>query len=90
MRISKRVREEAVEALLADSDAYRMAEDADIKDGYGAIDERAEWLRARALSALWRCYGWGEPISDDLLEAAALLRDGWNPGEPVVLLKGGR
>lgn len=85
-RISKRVREEAIEALLCAADTGQM----DGNTGY--IDDSGPGKAARRLAvaaqssfpvlSMWS-------LVDDNLEAAALLRDGWSPGEPVERIGGG-
>lgn len=94
MRISKRTREEAIEALLCC--AYdrlsltpylAMLDDAEIAGRSAAYAARCalNFLSDAGpfhLDAAWL-------LRDGLiyLEAAALLRDGWSPGDPVRLLK---
>ena len=112
MRISKRVREEAIEACEFCAALCDRSE-----SGYGGIAvmeiysaNHADEAVAGSLACEAWCAVTGLNVHDDgesgpwwgglprtskwwvatYLEAAALLRDGWNPGEPVVLLKGGR
>jgi hypothetical protein len=77
-RISKAVREEAIEALLCCADDYLTG-----NDGVDAADERAKNLTDSALHAVWAATQHRLHIGDDHLEAAALLIDGWSPGDPV-------
>ena len=79
MKISKRTREEAINVLILD--AYNDVEviPSTCRDGRG-IDR----LEYKALVAVWRATDYTLDDDDDCLEAAALLRDGWCPGEPVV------
>lgn len=92
MKISKRAREDAIEELLACADtwitnnkyprgrvdfAMELAAQAEMAVEHLFSDERAD-----------RVFVPGCPFYTlvDCLEAAALLRDGWNPGDPVELL----
>lgn len=86
-RISRRVREEAIDACLIAADHYVMNPEGDPRRVSGEPDDPTG-LKSTTLSAVWAAAGYGYPIADDLLEAAALLRDGWSPGDPVRLLRG--
>jgi len=48
-----------------------------------------EWLNSAARAALRAVWSvaFHETLDVDYLEAAALLRDGWNPGDPVEVRK---
>lgn len=81
-RISKAVREEAIEALLCAADSGQTL-------GTGSIDDaqpgRTAWDLASAAQNSFRVLDAWSLVLDNL-NAAALLRDGWCPGDPVVLL----
>lgn len=85
MKITKKIREEAIEALLCAFDARQFGH-------YSLLDLNRlseRWSkRACALAAI--TYNGFNLVSfkDDVLEAAALLRDGWSPGDPVVRIDG--
>jgi hypothetical protein len=86
-RISKRVREEAIEALLISGDP-ESGDDASWSHPVRAVDS----LVFRALEAVWTATGYRLTVEHDALEAAALLRgdakhEPWSPGDPVTLLK---
>lgn len=82
MRVSKRLREEAIETAEWLSAWWQPWCDSGPPiefDGhaYWLVLKATEEVRsANASLQTWTCY----------LEAAALLRDGWNPGDPVVRL----
>ncbi len=83
-RISKRVREEAIKALLCAADRCRSA---GVPAGF--IDDSGPSKSARDLAiAAQNSFrildAWS--LVDDNLNAAALLRDGWCPGDPVEVL----
>lgn len=85
--ISESVREEAIEFLL-------VMDDVDIGFGEGrdqfAPSDAAFEAAHVAWTAVYEGPRWTEWTSRDIWpEAAALLRDGWCPGDPVRLLKGG-
>ena len=87
-RISKATREAAIDLLLAGADG-EGADEGVGRDTEAIGDERpdAVVLGDGALQALWwSAYGHDHSLAEDLLEAAALLRDGWCPGDPVHLL----
>jgi hypothetical protein len=74
-RISKAVREDAIEALLCAAEPQTPL----LKDMFGDAYS-GKWLAFRAFDAAYEALpGTGEAY----LEAAALLLDGWNPGDPV-------
>lgn len=83
--ISKKTRDEAIEALLccaSDRVVNRHTCTDDIVTGPTDYVANMAWLETyRVLS--------GGDIEDAYLEAAALLRDGWSPGDPVVRRGGG-
>lgn len=88
-RISKRVREEAIEALLVCADDRHMGGDLTTYDILGR-GSRTHHVADRAWSAtggrdLDRPWSGRDPQTR-YLEAAALLRDGWSPGDPVHLI----
>lgn len=90
-RVSKKTREEAIELL-------RCA--AGFDSAHGMIDARSwlepSWgsrrLASDAFDAVWRAlviqwsHVWKIGWATLDLEAAALLEDGWSPGDPVVRL----
>ena len=53
---------------------------------FGGETSSAEEAAHAAYDAAAEAMGWRAPMLDDYLEAAGLLLDGWNPGEPVELL----
>jgi hypothetical protein len=83
-RISKKVREEAILGLLCA--AYDHAESVPVDSlqslamSAGVSEEVAFGLCYRAWLSVLR---YVVEFDDACLEAAALLRDGWNPGDPV-------
>lgn len=88
MRISKATRAAAIRALdLAASNLdtlredVRYSEDVSLTDAVYAL---AHHESTRALmGAAWRLM-LDEDYAESLGSAAALLRDGWSPGDPVV------
>ena len=93
-KISKKVREEAIDALVSATDIViadgngRNVEANDPLDIDTPVDVRQ--LANDALSAIWRATMYRLSVDGDWLEAAALLRDGWSPGDPVYLLRGAK
>lgn len=90
-RVAKSVRDEAIEALLSCADD-RIGSGRD----YGVIscdllggdtDRLADAAYAAVAEAPWKS---SPTMVTEYLEAAALLRDGWCPGDPVVLLRGAK
>ncbi len=77
-RVSQRAREEAIEALLCSADSCLHGRYAFIHDllAGGSDEGRLAWLAFEAVPDRPREFV-------QKLEAAALLRDGWNPGDPV-------
>lgn len=80
-RISKRVRAEAIEALLLEADTDGAAR---------ASSPLARALVDLALDAVWHATAYRLSLPADCLEAAALLRGDeehmpWSPGDPVYL-----
>lgn len=102
MRIDKRVREEAIEACEFCAALCDRPESG--YGGIAVMEIYSANHADEAVAGSLACEAWcavtGLNVHDDgesgpwwvasYLEAAALLRDGWNPGEPVRLLKGGR
>ena len=79
-RISKRVREEAADALAADSSVDDLG-----GDHPHATMPLAQAALAAVLAVETQLFM--SDANDELAEAAALLRDGWRPGDPVRRLK---
>ena len=91
MRITKKVREEAIEACLG---AHDIASNPSMLGLYSA----GEWVgdgpsaslawdaRAAAIEAI-SAYGSDKFLTYRWLEAAALLRNGWSPGDPVECIR---
>jgi hypothetical protein len=95
MRISRKVRDEAIALCDAMANDYAVELGASCLGVFGCAAEDlgayAYVAIAGALSARGAYpYGGDASIFDDLCfehaEAAALLRDGWSPGDPVHLL----
>jgi hypothetical protein len=84
--ISKKTREEAIESLSVEADYHA----AGAHQG-GMLDRSRNAQNAVyvALGAVWYASGYSLDLATDCLEAAALLRDGWSPGDPVVRRGGG-
>ena len=91
MRITKKVREEAIEACLG---AHDIASNPSMLGLYSA----GEWVGdGPSASLAWDARAAAiEAISDDSvdrfapyrwLEAAALISDDWNPGDPVECIR---
>jgi hypothetical protein len=80
-RISKAVREEAIEALLCCADARVRRESTVIRS---VASGRAQIVACSLRGAVNHATGYQLSPVDDYLEAAALLLDGWNPGDPVA------
>jgi hypothetical protein len=87
-RISKRVRDEAIWSCDVLADAS-IRDDIDQHEPAMAILDSSEPCYWVVVSAWARCFdATGAAYSPDVyLEAAALLRDGWNPGDPVEVRK---
>lgn len=90
MRISKRTREEAIEACLCGADARQRRLDHDVPES-----EALAWDAWQAANEEMPLHV-NDDIADECavlwLEAAALLRgddtyEPWSPGDPVRLLK---
>lgn len=82
-RITRKQREDAIEECLCRADHWTCAPD--MRDApYG--DALADKAGSAAQRALYDA-GIPTPPADFYLEAAALLRDGWSPGDPVYLLR---
>jgi hypothetical protein len=85
-RISKKTREEAIEVLLCCADDRikgKRTTTSDIGDG------PSEWIASDAWTEAWTSTDYVTNSEFVYLEAAALLRDGWSPGDPVVRRGGG-
>jgi hypothetical protein len=88
MRISKRVREEAIEACLCRAYLHLIGDVSPWSQWREDVGPVVAYVARRACIAQpatahsgpgWLAFQW--------LEAAALLRGGWSPGDPVTLLK---
>lgn len=82
MRISSEEREEAIEDLLVTADSIMSSRQV---PGHRSPLAKTAWLHVHLPE-----YGPTERwlgIATEALEAAALLRDGWNPGDPVEVRK---
>lgn len=84
-RISKRVREEAIEECLLAADVCIST--AHWQPFYGALGGEPSCIAMQA----WKLCNAslkgssGDPVGHlTYLESAAILRDGWNPGDPAV------
>ena len=86
MRISKKVREQAIEACLGAHDLLLVGGTVDEWLGVDRSASLAWSARNAAIDAVHR-EGLGIPVPLRWLEAASLLMDGWNPGDPVEVLK---
>lgn len=75
-------REEAIECALVLSEWWRMGTSCDAP----VDDDRIYDAACEACDAVWEGSGPRAALPDAYLEAASLLRDGWNPGDPVVRL----
>lgn len=87
--VSKRVREEAIEGLLVCADG-RITQGLLLTtwDVFGRSSaERVAYAAWDATRSVGVDYYELPDGGARFLEAAALLRDGWSPGEPVHLLK---
>lgn len=83
-KISKAVREEAIESLSVESDYHASgAHHGDLPDRSDSV-LNAVYI---ALGAVWYASEYSLDLATDCLEAAALLRDGWSPGDPVRRLR---
>lgn len=89
MRISKRVREEAIEALLVCADdriqtgnQWGLVTEEFNNDR--EVDALANAAYEAAAEALVIPYVRSSTMFEDYTEAASLLADGWSPGDPVV------
>ncbi|HET9949351.1 MAG TPA: hypothetical protein VFQ22_10560 [Longimicrobiales bacterium] len=84
MKIPAAVRERAVEALRCEADECHVPRlDGDpmyITEDDDTVDEN---LVNAVMNAVWSVLGFGGDIDTEILEAAALLEDGWSPGDPV-------
>lgn len=87
MRISEADREEAIEVLLCCADAWiRNTWEAT----YTISDGDVERIASESYRSVFRTASRRYDDRDEIyLEAAALLRDGWSPGDPVVRRGGG-
>lgn len=84
-KISKAVREEAIEHLLCSADSYGAHGDDYARP---CRSESAGALVNEALAAVWdTSHSFG--IARDCAEAAGLLLDSWLPGDLVTLRMGG-
>lgn len=81
-RIGKRTREAAIHCLeQCASDRIGGVRDTstdDVESGAAFLAASCAWFEAASLLPGMELRG-----AIDYLEAAALLRDGWNPGDPV-------
>jgi hypothetical protein len=91
MRISKRVREEAI--LICDATAADYAANVDAGAAIESFRGEAATLADEACDVVQRVLpvAWNLAVREvlclDYAEAAALLRSGWSPGDPVTLRK---
>lgn len=88
-RIGKRTREAAIHCLeQCASDRIGYVATTYTWDVYqeSSIEEEAADAAYAAISGLLWSYS-DTSMADKYLEAAALLRDGWNPGDPVEVRK---
>ena len=83
-RISKRAREEAIEACLLGADARTTEARHDVPDA--ALLAWQAWHVVNGAMPIEFGKTVAEACAELWLEAAALLRDGWSPGDPVYLL----
>lgn len=89
-KISKRVRDEAIEMLLLDADLIDRDGYMDDEDSCAFVDcaRTNDPARNLAVDAFIAVPYMFDTIGTDALEAAYLLMDGWNPGDEVVRIGG--
>jgi len=83
VRVTKKMRDRAITLLLCD--ASELIAGVDLPN----VPSTSDRLVYRACVAVWEASGFALDLATDCLEAAALLRDGWSPGDPVVRRGGG-
>lgn len=88
-RISKRVRDEAIEACL-EASGHWLCDNRTATHPHHDLPRDVDDLLSAAWTAVGTAHSDEDSFSDTCglswLECAALLRDGWNPGDPAHLL----
>lgn len=79
---SKRVRDEAIELLLCAADRLTT-------NPHNLLDWSNQGSSKAARDLAYQAYLCSQIAPFEFLEAAGLLLDGWNPGDPVVRLQHG-
>lgn len=92
MRISKKTREEAIVGCEGVGGMRLRRVDTDTREFADDDAEQLGWAAMRAVDdGAHGAHDETDSIHDQIgfqwLEAAALLRDGWSPGDPVYLLR---
>jgi hypothetical protein len=86
MRLSSKLRAECVEYLLCCADDRVHDSRASSRSVSSAPPSRMKDVMLDAFEVACEALDYDAMLRDDYLEAAGLLLDGWNPGDPVVRL----
>ncbi|MBP9863395.1 MAG: hypothetical protein KBD62_35950 [Kofleriaceae bacterium] len=86
MKFSKQVREEAaVLCMISAGTQYSISGAANAIDALPESEALAVRTRMDVSAWAWRARAaWSMDYDATCIEAAALLRDGWSPGDPIV------
>ena len=84
-KISKKVREEAIEACLLAADWWNRDDVGEHPISRRLVSHRVSSVAFATANAAGLASLRSLDVDAEYLEAAALLRDGWSPGDPVRL-----